>query len=258
MMTLHLSEVHHIMEETQMNRDTYEKIVALRLPGMAKTYLEQEEMEDILQLTFDQRLELLVDAEVDSQRIHKIERLINNAHFAESKASITQIKYYADRHLDREQILSLATNEYIKKHENVLIIGATGAGKSYIGCALGVEACNSGLKVKYIRLPDLLSELELSRIQGTYKNKIKQYEKCDLLILDEWLLVNTSNIEQQDILEVLEKRYRIHSTILCSQFDVGGWHSKLGGGALADAILDRIVPKSHTIKILGDKSMRSR
>lgn len=150
-------EVHHIMEETQMNRDTYEKIVALRLPGMAKTYLEQEEMEDIRQLTFDQRLELLVDAEVDSQRIHKIERLINNAHFAESKASITQIKYYADRHLDKEQILNLATNEYIKKHENVLIIGATGAGKSYIGCALGVEACNSGLKVKYIRLPDLLS-----------------------------------------------------------------------------------------------------
>lgn len=84
------------------------------------------------------------------------------------------------------------------------------------------------------------------------------YERCDLLILDEWLLVTTNNIEQQDILEVLEKRYRVHSTILCSQFDVAGWHSKLGGGALADAILDRIVSKSQTIKIKGDKSMRSR
>lgn len=102
-----------------------------------------------------------------------------------------------------------------------------------------------------------MSELELSRIQGTYKNKIKQYEKCNLLILDERLLVNTSNSEQKDILEVLEKRYRIHSTILCSQFYVGGWYSKLGDGALADAIFDRIVPKSHTIKILGDSSMRS-
>ncbi len=112
--------------------------------------------------------------------------------------------------------------------------------------------------VKYVRLPDLLSELELSRIQGTYRNKIKQYERCDLLILDEWLLVDTSNIGQQDILEVLEKRYRIHSTILCSQFDVNGWHKKLGGGALADAIFDRIVPKSHTIKIMGYKSMKSR
>lgn len=146
----------------------------------------------------------------------------------------------------------------LKKQENIVIVGATGSGKSYIACALGVEACNAELKVKYVRLPDLLSELELSRIQGTYRNKIRQYERCDLLILDEWLLVTTNNIEQQDILEVLEKRYRVHSTILCSQFDVAGWHSKLGGGALADAILDRIVSKSQTIKIKGDKSMRSR
>jgi DNA replication protein DnaC len=241
-----------------MNKDTYDKIQSLRLPGMARAYKEQTESEGIEELTFDQRLELLVDAEVDSQHNHKIERLINNARFTESKASITQIKYYSDRHLSKEQINNLSTNEYIKKHENILIIGATGCGKSYIACALGVEACNAGLKVKYVRLPDLLSELELSRLQGNYRNKIRQYEKCDLLILDEWLLVSTNNIEQQDILEVLEKRYRIHSTILCSQFEVAGWHSKLGGGALAEAILDRIVPKSHTIKISGEKSMRSR
>lgn len=184
--------------------------------------------------------------------------MIANAKFVESKASVTQIKYYADRQLNKNQIVNLATNEYIKKQENIVIVGATGSGKSYIACALGVEACNAELKVKYVRLPDLLSELELSRIQGTYRNKIRQYERCDLLILDEWLLVTTNNIEQQDILEVLEKRYRVHSTILCSQFDVAGWHSKLGGGALADAILDRIVSKSQTIKIKGDKSMRSR
>lgn len=252
------SEDLHIMEEIAMNRDTYDKLLSLRLPGMAKEYKNQEESADINELTFNQRLAMLVDAEADSQHNHKIERLITNANFVESKASVTQIKYYADRQLNREQIMNLASNDYIKKQENIIIVGATGSGKSYIACALGIEACNAGLRVRYVRLPDLLSELELSRIQGTYKKKIRQYEKCDLLIIDEWLLVSTNNIAQQDILEVLEKRYRIHSTILCSQFDVAGWHSKLGGGALADAILDRITSKSQTIKIYGDKSMRSR
>ena len=110
----------------------------------------------------------------------------------------------------------------------------------------------------YIRLPDLLAELNLAKVQKNYIKRINQYIKCDLLILDERLLIGTNNAEQQDILEILEKRYRIHSTVFCSQFDVAGWHSKLGGGGLADAIMDRIVSKSQTIKIFGDKSMRSR
>ena len=130
------------------------------------------------------------------------------------------------------QIERLATNEYIKKHENLIIVGATGSGKSYIACALGIEACNATLKVMYVRLPDLLAELDFAKVQGNYRKRINQYIKCDLLILDEWLLIGTNNAEQQDILEILEKRYRIHSTVFCSQFDVAGWHSKLGGEVL--------------------------
>ena len=149
-------------------------------------------------------------------------------------------------------------NEYIKRYENNIIVGTTRSGKSYIACALGVEACNATLKVIYVRLPDLLAELGLAKVQGNYRKRINQYIKCDLLILDEWLLIGTNNAEKQDILEILEKRYHIHSTVFRSQFDVAGWHSKLGGGALADAIMDRIVLKSLTIKIFGDKSMRSR
>lgn len=149
-------------------------------------------------------------------------------------------------------------NEYIKRYENNIIVGTTRSGKSYIACALGVEACNATLKVIYVRLPDLLAELGLAKVQGNYRKRINQYIKCDLLILDEWLLIGTNNAEKQDILEILEKRYHIHSTVFRSQFDVAGWHSKLGGGALADAIMDRIVLKSLTIKIFGDKSMRRR
>ncbi len=105
---------------------------------------------------------------------------------------------------------------------------------------------------------NLLSKLELSSIQEIYKNNIKQYEKCNLLIINEWILVNTNNIEQQDILKTLEDRYRIHSMILCSQFNVERWHSKLDGGTLQTLHLDRIVQRSHTIKILGNQSMGSR
>ena len=226
MIAMQLSEVHHIMEEATMNRDTYDKMILLKLKGMAKAYKEQDEIEDIHESTFEQRLALLIDAETDSKHNHKIERL--------------------------------AMNEYIKRYENLIIVGATGSGKSYIACALGVEACYAGMKVMYVRLPDLLAELDLAKVQGNYRKRINQYIKCDLLILDEWLLIGTNNAEQQDILEILEKRYRIHSTVFCSQFDVAGWHSKLGGGVLADAIMDRIVSKSQTIKIFGDKSMRSR
>lgn len=115
--------------------------------------------------------------------------------------------YISDRHLNRDLIKSLASNDYIKKHENILIIGTAGSRKSYISNAYGVGDCNNGYRVNYARLPDLLDELELLRIQATYRKLIKQYERCSLLIIDEWLLVSTT-IEQQDILEVLEKRYK--------------------------------------------------
>lgn len=161
---MRLSEVHHIMEEAIMNRDTYDKMVLLKLKGMAKAYKEQAEIEDIHELTFEQRLALLIDAETDYKHNHKIENLIKNANFVESKASVTQIKYYADRQLNKDQIERLSTNEYIKRHENLIIVGATGSGKSYIACALGVEACNAPLKVMYVRLPDLLAELDFAKV----------------------------------------------------------------------------------------------
>lgn len=113
MIAMRLSEVHHIMEEAIMNRDTYDKMILLKLKGMAKTYKEQDEIEDIHELTFEQRLALLIDAETDYKHNHKIENLIKNANFVESKASVTQIKYYADRQLNKDQIERLATNEYI-------------------------------------------------------------------------------------------------------------------------------------------------
>lgn len=125
-------------------------------------------------------------------------------------------------------------------------------------CALGKNACLAGQKVKYVRLPDLLSELELARAEGRYTRVLKHYQTRELLVIDEWLLVPTLQQGQQDILEVLERRYKLHSTIFCSQFKPDGWHERLGSGALADAILDRALSKATIIQIGGEKSMRLR
>lgn len=120
--------------------------------------------------------------------------------------------------------MRLASNQYINEPKNIIFTGATGSGKSYLACALGHNACQLGYKVRYIRLPDLLTELELARAEGTYKKTLKRYQNCELLILDEWLLVPANEIAQQDILEVVERRYRYHATIFCSQFEIDGWH----------------------------------
>lgn len=252
------SEEAPIMEEIEMNKDTIEKMIKLKMPGMASAYKEQEEKPEINELTFEQRLTLLIDAEIDSRHNHKIERLTNNAKLSDRGACIEGIKYYADRDLNRDQIEKLSKNEYIKNGESVILVGATGSGKSYIACALGNCACQSGFKVSYIRLPDLLTELALGREQGNYKRILQKYEKTELLILDEWLLVPANDRVQQDILEIIERRYKNKGTIFCSQFSPESWHKRLGGGALADAILDRILSKSELIVVHGEKSMRSR
>jgi len=141
---------------------------------------------------------------------------------------------------------------------NIIILGATGAGKSYLSCAFGVAACRNFYTVKYIRLPELLNDMAQAHCNGTYQALIKQYKKVSLLILDEWLLTPLSQNEARDLLEIIEARHTQSSTIFSSQFDKDGWHSKIGAEALADAILDRIIHNSHTITISGKDSMRKR
>lgn len=241
-----------------MNTFTYEKLVQMRLPGMAKEYQRQMNEISTEELSFSQRLQLLIDAEYDSRHNNTIKRLMTVAKLSDSSASIETIHYFSDRNLNKSQIQELSTSHYIRKMQNILLIGATGSGKSFIACAFGNQACRDRFTVRYIRLPDLLTEFQIARMQGTYRKLIGQYKKCNLLILDEWMLTPVTDHEQRDILEIIESRYKIGSTIFCSQFSPEGWHSKLGSGALADAILDRIIPKSHTIFIDGSTSMRQR
>lgn len=242
-----------------MRNETITKLRAMRLPALSEAYQKQTENETEYQsLSFHERLALLVDAEYDSRHNNNIRRLIKNARFANSSAFLGNIEYLPDRHLNRELLESLSDNEYIRQSLNVILVGATGCGKTYISNALGINACQSGYKAKYIRLPELFSELEAARIQGKYQQLMKQCQKYALMILDEFLLIPAADTEQRDLLELMEYRCGHSSTIICSQFTPEGWHERLGGGALADSILDRIIPSAYTMVIDGDVSMRQR
>jgi DNA replication protein DnaC len=140
----------------------------------------------------------------------------------------------------------------------LIIKGASGNGKSYLACAFGIAACRQLYTVKYVRLPDLLEELAIARGEGIYKKVMKAYKKADLLILDEWLLTSLRENEARGLLEIVESRHQVASTIFCSQFDIQGWYEKIGEGTLADAILDRIIHDSYNILIDGETSMRER
>lgn len=222
---------------------------------MAKQCKAQKEDPATSQLSFDERFEILVDAEYLSRVNHTVERYIKNAHFSIPSAALAEVNYHPSRKLDKGLIEELATNSYMKHGHSIIIMGPSGCGKTWFACAFGINACLNKKTVLYIRLPELFSKLEEMRIQGKYRDYIKRLAKYDLLILDEFMLVPASEKEAADLLEVMEARCNKKSTIFCSQYSCDGWHTRMGGGPIADSILDRIINSSYTIFIQG-KSMR--
>jgi len=238
-----------------INEETRRKLRELSLEEMITALDIQSNDPGYASLPFDDRMKMLVDYIYQEKYTNKVKRLMKGAHFRIPAADIHDI-YYVDRNLDREQLMELATCQFISNCRNVTFQGFTGSGKSFLACALGKEACKHGIRTCYIRFPDLLLAWEEAKQEQYGVSKLlKKYSAYTLLILDEWLIQTLSEEQLHFIFELIERRYDEGSTIFCTQYKNEDWHARLGGGILADSILDRVVHR--TIRVYsGDTNMR--
>ena len=244
-------------------QSTIDKLIEMHLTAMSDAFVTQKDDPKMKEVSFEDRFGMLVDIEYSSRKSNSLKRLIRNAGFDQPEAYIGDIDYVSGRKLNRDLTQRLATCEYIAEHRNIFITGATGSEKTYMACAFGMEACKQRYKTQYVRLPDLLMELEMARDNGSYVKVQKKYANPILLIIDEWLLLKPNDSEQHDILELLHRRRKRSSTIFCSQYEDSGWYDQLGGdeSPMAEAILDRIKYDAYRINIVpvnpdNNRSMR--
>lgn len=234
------------------NQITVDKLLEMRLSAKSDAFLIQLKDPQMQEVPFEDCFGMLVDAEYTKRKNNSLKRLMKGAVFDQPEAHVAAIEYTSGQKLNRALIERLATCEYIVVHRNIFITGATGSGKTYMACALGMEACKQRFKTKYIRLPDLLLDLEIARTENNYRKVLMKYANPRLLILDEWLLLKPTETEQHDILELLHARRKTSSTIFCSQYHDSGWYDQLGGddSPLGVAILDRIKLDAYKINII--------
>jgi len=236
---------------------TLDKIEQLRLFGMAKALREQQQNQKATALSFEERLGLLIDRELTERENRRLVTRLRAAKLRIS-ASVEDIDFRQPRGLDKALILSLASNQWITEHHNLLIIGPTGVGKSYLACALSHKACRDGRAVMYQRLPRLLEDLALSHHDGRYRKLMKSLLKADLLVLDDFGLAPLTTEQQRDLLEIIEDRYDRRSTLITTQMPVKHWHDILVDPTLADAIMDRLVHNAYKIDLKGESMRKSK
>jgi len=230
---------------------TMEHLQALKLDTMAAAWTAQQQQADLAALAFDERFGLLVEAEWGARENKRLVRARQDAKLKLSQACIEAIDYPARRELDKAVIRQLATCRWIAEHHNVILVGATGVGKSFIGCALAHQACRKGYRAGYRRASRLFHELTLARADGTYVRLLGKLARLDVLLIDDWGLAPVQDQERRDLLEILEDRYGTRSTIITSQLPPAQWHDYLADATLADAICDRLLHNAHRIVLQG-------
>ncbi len=241
-----------------LSQETLRKLHEMKLSGLAQGFEAQLSTPSVHHLAFEERFGLLVDQEMTYRENRRLQRLLKAAKFRES-GCVEDIDYVPERGLERSLMASLAQCQWVRQGANLLMTGPTGSGKTWLGCALGNRACRLGLTVIFHRLPLLLEDLAIAHGDGSFRKRLNQLAKADLLILDDFGIAAMNAIGRSDLLEVIEQRTGNRSTLVTSQLPVDRWHDYLSGGnsTLADAILDRLVSGAHRIELKGG-SMRKR
>lgn len=228
----------------------------LRLDGMAAALEEQQGVPEVDDLAFEDRLGLLVEREASAREDRRLTRLLRQARLR-LPASVEELDLRSPRGLDRSYILRLASSDWVRQNEVVLVTGATGTGKTFLACALAQAACRQGLSSRYFRISRLLEELVLARADGSYPKLMDRLQKARLLVLDDFGLAPMTESERRDLLEILEDRVGRRATLVTSQLPLEHWHEAVGDATLADAILDRIVHRAHRLNLKGGSMRRN-
>jgi len=230
------------------------KLQDLRLTGMLKALEDQNKMPEIGQLTFDERFTLLLDREDVDRRNKAFQNRVRKAKFKEN-ACVEDLDFDPIRGLSKTTILKFVSGDWIKGHQNIIVTGSTGAGKTYLACAIAQAVCRSGYTVKYVRIPRFLRSLEVARTDGSYDKMLLDLQKTDLILFDDFGQAKLQLEEARDLLEVMDDRHGQRSAIITSQLESSKWYELIPDPTIADALLDRIIHRSHQIQVKGP-SMR--
>jgi len=240
-----------------LNEQSLEKLYAMRLNGMAEAFAEQLQQTDMAELGFEERFGLLVDRQWIWREDRRMKRLLKNARLR-VEACIEDIDYKTPRGIDKSVMLRLASCDWVKQAQNIIIVGPTGVGKTYLACALANRACRSGYSSFYIRAPRLFHDVALARADGSYAKLMNKLAKTRVLVIDDLGLAPLADVQRRDLLEVIEDRQGLTSTIVASQLPVENWHENIGDPTIADAILDRLVHNAHRINLKGTSMRKKR